>query len=231
MGTVIKAGAALKLKTRFKHLALRDHMAEARATLQSALDRAAEITEEANREAVQFRAEARATGFREGHGEGREAGLREGHDEAYRMAKEEFAAQQSHLASLLTQLANSFEAGKQELLERAERDLLGFAVALAGRMAKSAGQTDREVALHKVRAAIDGVGEWTDLLVRVNPMDHEAVGEYADHVRRSLDDRRHIRITDDATIEPGGCVVESNTVRVDATLETQYAEMVELLLG
>ena len=231
VGTVIKAGTTGKLMKGFERLALTDHMAEARAVVYAARDRATRTVAQARADAAKIHEEEREAGYQAGFTEGRIAGQATGRQEAYAKAKEEFHTQHERLASELAALISSFESLKCDLLEQTRRDLLVFALMVAERITKRAGVADRQMAVANAAEAIGRVGSWTDLVIRVHPSDLEAMGQYAQEVVRELTGKRHVRAVEEPSIEPGGCVVESAATRVDGTLGGQFNEVVQLLIG
>jgi len=231
VATVIKAGTAGKIVKRFEHLALRDHMADARAVVVAAQQRASAIVAQAERDGERIRREAHQNGYREGFEEGRAAGERVGRDQAFAEARQEFGRQQQQAASMLRGALDGFDAAKGELLERARHDVLGLAIALAERIAKRTGEVDREAAVANAREALRCVGARTDLTIRVHAADLDSMKSLAAELAEGLGDRAHVRVVEDASIDPGGCVVEAPPARVDATLAGQFREAVDLLLG
>ena len=231
MGTVIKAGSAAKLKKRFQHLVLDDHLAEARAVLLAARDRARDTVEQAESDAAVIREQAREEGYREGFARGQRDGEAAGRDEALAQAKEAFRRDQEHLVAHLNALIAEFESRKHDLVERAQRDLLAFALAIAERITQRTAALDREVVAANVARAVQHVGDWTDLILRVHPDDAAAIRMYAGRILHEFHETRHISVVEERGIGRGGCILETSQTCVDATLEAQFAEVVELLLG
>jgi len=87
VGTVIKKGAAAKLFNRFEPIALRDHVAEARAALAAARKEADQIVEAAREQARAIEAAAREEGYARGRREGVSEGLQAGRQEAFERVK------------------------------------------------------------------------------------------------------------------------------------------------
>jgi len=231
LGTVIKAGTSGKVLKGFERYSLTDHMAEARAVVFAAKHRADMIVKRAEGKAVELRDEARRAGYDVGFREGRIAGEKEGCDDAREQADACFAAQQEALLSTLSSMAAQIERSKRDLLEQAQHDLLAFAVTVAGHITKRAGAADEQIAVENAAEAIRHVGDWTDLVIRVHPRDGRALVTYAASLACELGEHHHVRVAEDDAIDPGGCVVESQHTRVDATLAEQFREVVTLLLG
>ncbi len=231
MGTVIKAGTIGRIKKRMETLRLNDHMAEARAVIQRARETANSILREAHEEAAILTKEAGERGYQDGHVLGREAGHEVGRKESFEEGKNEFRAEQDLLVSSLSEMLSRTQAEKQALLDRAERDLLSFAVMLSRRITKEAGVADRDVVIRNAREAIEHIGDFTDLTIRVNPVDVARMEIYAGSLAEQLGRLTHMRVMQDEKIVPGGCIVETPETHVDATLDAQFSQAASLLLG
>lgn len=231
MGTVIKAGSAAKLMKRFETLALKDHMAEAHAVVQSAHRHKARLIEGAQAEGDKIRTEADGRGYEDGFARGRREGEESGRKKAYADAKQGFLTEQAQLLSTVGALVAGLESMKENLMDQAQRDLLVFAVAVAERITKSTGLLDRQVVVANAKEAIRQIGARTDLVARANPVDLDALRKYAAELSSELGEESHFQLIEDANIEPGGCIVSSATSRVDATLSGQFEQAAAILLG
>ncbi len=231
MGTVIKAGAASRLVRGFERLALKDHLVEARAEVLAARREAQSIVQRAEEEAARLIEESNRLGYEAGIATGHAKGLLDGREEATAAVRAQFQEDAEAITKQLESLVAAFESQKSVLEERAKKDLLGFAVSLAERIVKRTAVLDRDVATANLSQAIRQMSGWTDLRVRVHAMDLETMRQYASHLVSTLTGQHHIEVMADAEIGPGGCVVESATTTVDATLESQYRQAACLLLG
>lgn len=231
MGTVIKAGSAPKLMKRFETLALKDHMAEAHEVVQSAYRYKAQVIAGAQVEGDEIRTEADRRGYEDGFTRGRREGEESGRKKAYADTKQEFRTEQAQLLSTVSALVTGLESMKEDLLDLAQRDLLVFAVAVAERITKRTGLLDRHVVVANAKEAIRQIGARTDLVARANPVDLDALRRYAAELSRELGEESHFQLIEDASIDPGGCVVSASISRVDATLSGQFEQAVAILLN
>lgn len=231
MGTVIKAGSAVKLMKRFEQLALKDHMAEAHSVVQSAHQYKTDVTEKARAEGVEIRKEADRRGFEDGFARGRREGEESGRTQAYADAMQEFRTEQAQLLSSVSALVTNLESMKEKLLDQAQRDVLVFAVTVAERITKSTGLLDRYAVVANAKEAIRQIGVRTDLVARVNPADLDALRRYATELSNELAQESHFQLIEDPDVEPGGCVISSPASSVDATLSSQFEQAAAILLG
>ena len=231
MSTIIKKGEKGELLRRLVSFDLADHLAEARQVVAAAEREAQRIVARAKVDGVRIRDEA----HRVGHGQGCQAGLAEGLEEGRARglaeATERFQAEHAGLAASMAAVIESIEEQKRDLLIRANRDLLEFAVALAHKVTRGVGEINRQAAVANAQEALRLVGKQTDLTVRINPRDADTLQRFAAELADKLREKQHLTITEDESIAPGGAVVVAGGMEVDAGIETQLEQVTTLLLG
>lgn len=228
--TVIKLGAQNPaLVKRLETINVSDHVAEARKVVERARATAAEILIRARREGGQIRRRAADQGFDQGFRQGYQAGEKAGTEAAFQKAREEFSQRHSQLAHALSSALREFEAAKENILIRAEHDVCIFAVRVAERVTGQVGRVSRDAAVENVKAALRSVSSATQLEIRVNPLDAETLERFADVLASQVGAALHVRVLPDSAISPGGCVLATPETTVDATLETQLAQIAELV--
>jgi flagellar assembly protein FliH len=153
---------------------------------------------------------------------GYEAGQAQGYADATRSAQAARAVEAQRVESLLAQLRGGFD----ELSTHTADALLDLALDVAAQVLRREVQTQRDAILPVVREAlalvIESHGHPT---VRLAPADFALV-------RQALqeDGRLHgCRCVEDASIQPGGCRVESAHGDIDATLATRWRRVVQSL--
>jgi flagellar assembly protein FliH len=213
MSTVIKAGQQHgKLLKRLETVDLADHLSEAYKIVEGAKREAARRISDAKVHAIEIREEAEKRGYRDGYEKGNAEGLIAGHEEGLRTATERFNAEQSDLCSAFSATIAEIDRQKRDLIIAANHDVLTFATTFAAKVAKRAVTLDASAASANLEEALRLVARKTDLVVRINPRDGETIRRFAD------------------TITPGGCVVTTDDTQVDATIETQVDQLVDLVL-
>jgi len=231
MPTVIKAGETGRLATRLNTIDLADHVREAQGIVERAIEEAATLISEAKASARQDLAEsfekARKEGFEKGFAEGETAGRAE----ALERGRQAFAEQHAGLAEMFRAGLEEIEANKVQLRLAAERDLLEFAVAIATKLTFAIGDLQREAARENFARALALVSEKSDVTVRCHPKDVAALRTFAESLADPIGPGRHVHLAADESIRAGGCVLQCGKAEVDATLETQIAELVTALMG
>jgi flagellar biosynthesis/type III secretory pathway protein FliH len=113
---------------------------------------------------------------------------------------------------------------RQQVMLRAERDLVTLALAIASRVVHREIRQDPAQLAAMARQAVARLGDRVDALVRLNPDDLAAVREAG-----AADDRATVQLVADANVPTGGCVVESAAGRVDTGLDAQMREIAKML--
>ncbi len=231
MSTVIKAGQAGRMLKRLGTVDLADHLAEARAVIEEAQRRAAQIVTQGRHEADRVIALGRQTGkeegYKEGLTEGRSAGFQAAHDEAV----ERFTREQSQIVAGMQDAIDQLDRMKEDLRIRAQGDLLDLAVQIARKLTFAIGSLHREAAAANLERAVQLTSLKTELTVAVHPADLASMQKFAPALTEKLNASVAMRVSADESVAPGGCIVRNDQVEVDARLNTQVDEIVALLLG
>lgn len=149
--------------------------------------------------------QARDAGFREGEAAGR-------------------AQAQAALTPVIERLARSIDelaALRPRLREQAEAGLIRLAVAIARRVVRRELTVDPGAITGLVKAALEQLAAHEGLRVRVHPEHEAAVRSCLAGVGGAAD----IEVTGDAALERGSAVFETARGTLDASAETQLAEI------
>ena len=231
MSTVIKAGEAARIVGRLSTVDLADHLAEARAVVDDARQRASQIIGDTEAQAERVLDESRESGYREGYQRGFAEGKQAGHQTAYDESIRLFTTEHSDVVASMNQAIAELDAAKEDLMIAAEKDLLDFAVMLAKKLTFAIGRLYPEAVVENFKRALRLVESNTNLTVRVHPDQIASIDTFAETVLKRGDASRVVELVPDKSIAPGGCKVDSDRAGVDATLETQVEQIVALLLG
>jgi flagellar assembly protein FliH len=145
---------------------------------------------------------------------GRRAGIAEGRQEAAQDFERQIAECRQHLATSLGRMAER----EQELRRDHERLFAELALEIASRIVRERIDAGDPVAARALREAVEALPAPGPLRARVHPSDLEPV-------RRELAAaplRREVELAADEAIERGGCVVESASGTLDATLQAAF---------
>jgi flagellar assembly protein FliH len=157
---------------------------------------------------------------KEAHGEGFEAGRKEG------LAKAQ--AESEALVGSLRSILNTLSTPLSEMDDQIESELVQLAIIAARHVLRREVKTDAAQILAAVREAM-GVLPVAARNVRLHlhPEDAAIVRE-----RMNLNEGETAwRIVEDPSMSRGGCVVHTETSRIDASVESRLAAVMAAMLG
>jgi flagellar assembly protein FliH len=163
--------------------------------------------------------------------EGLELGRADAVQIAAKAERERVAGEAAGVVRLLHQAAAAIEAKRSELAAAAERDLLKLALAVAAKIVKAAVADGRPVAQENLRRAVELTARRGEIKVLLSPEDAARIEEFLPDLRREFSDLHQIALEPDASVAPGGVVVQSREGSVDATISAQLEEIERGLLG
>jgi flagellar assembly protein FliH len=146
--------------------------------------------------------DAFATAYAQGEKAGHEAGAKRADAMLRRMAD----------------TLKELEELRQTLIRQTERQVVQLALSIAQRILRREVDVDQELTCAMARVALDRLGDAASTRVRLNPDDHAAIT--ASHGPAWAG--RNVTIEADASINRGGCLIESPFGFVDASVEAQF---------
>lgn len=210
---------------------LSDIEAQAGAIISAAEARAAQLLNEAEagcRELADKAAEeGRARGVEEGRKEGLRLGADEAREDAYAKAHDEIA----ELTATLVKACENFSNAKDGLYQQAQQDLLDLSLLIARKIVAREIDGDAHVTADNLQRCLETLSNRKNLTVRVAPMVVRTVEERLEELSKRMSDLSAVRVMGDEEVSPGGCVISGESGMVDATIETQFAEVERILFG
>lgn len=190
-------------------------------------------------EAIQREAheEGFAAGYQEGRREGREQGYKkgqhEGHAEGYQRGYAEGLAGGRDDVLLrvqkLDQILGFIGRPLEQLDAAVEEELTWLATEIARQLVRRELRNSPGEVVAAVREAVGLLPvASTDVQVRLHPEDAQLIREVLSLGR---DDQPVWRIVEDQTLSRGGCVVNTDLSRIDATLEKRLGAVIATVLG
>ncbi len=129
--------------------------------------------------------------------------------------------------AMLRRLAQTIEelgALRTQMVHQTERQMVQLAIAVARRVVGREIALDGDLIVAMARVALDRLGERTPATIRLHPEDLAAIGqaEWAGP---------HVRVVGDPTLSRGGCLVESEFGLIDASVDAQFEQLAQAMLG
>jgi len=177
------------------------------------IERAAEIVQQAHKEARHIHAEAEARG----RAEGEAAGLAE--------ARERLADVEAALRGTIEGLV----AASEEAVCCAEERAVELALVLTTKILGVALETEPELVLEIVRGTLRRLAERDVIVVEVSPADHELVAAAMSEITEQLGGVHRFEVLAERRVERGGCIVRTQDRELDGQLSTQLDRATEAL--
>ena len=152
--------------------------------------------------------------------------LEQARDEGRRAGREEASARLEEALTTLNQAVKE----REQIVKDAENEILRLSLKIAEQIIRSEVSLHRDVSLNIVSEAIGRVSDREQIIVRVNREDAEYLKRYKDRLAGMLDGVKSFSILEDANVEPGGCIIETNLGFVDARISTKLKAIEEALL-
>ena len=224
---LLKASAAPANVTAFS---MRDVEEQAKALLLRARQAAERILAEAQREGAEFKRLAHAEGLEEGRREGLARGVEEGRALGKQQALDEHRDRFTQAVAALNEAMSDLEASRAELEAAALEEVVGLSIAVARRVTKRQGLIEPEVLTENLREAMKLVVHGGDVKVAIHPSQRQALEVALPALRLEVPRLGHVELTDDPSVDPGGCRIYAGGGLVDATLDEQLDRVVADLL-
>jgi flagellar assembly protein FliH len=119
---------------------------------------------------------------------------------------------------------------RRRLLRDSEEDLLKLSILVARKIVHQEIAQDRGILAKVVAAAIDGISERDDIVVRLHPEDYRQVTTHKQHYLNNMNAERPISLKADEAVSFGCCIIETVMGEIDARLETQLEEIHKRLI-
>lgn len=198
--------------------------------LMQARAEAENIVKDAQRESERLIGEASDKGHEEGLKRGIEAGHLQGATEAREQVLEEYTDVLKTLQDRWIETLNSWESERNEMLLTAREEVLTFAFLLAEKIVHRVIEFNPDVVQDQVDAALRLITTPTSVCVAINPRDRKVLESALPDILESIRTLEHIELIEDEAMMRGGCRVLTKSGEVDATIDTQFARIVETLL-
>lgn len=152
--------------------------------------------------------------FAKGYAQGERAGIEAGGKRAEAMLR--------RVAQTLTDLSGL----RETLIQQTERQMVQLALTIARRIVLREVTLDPELIAAMAHVALKKLGTASPATIRLNPEDYTVVAHDGERWGGG-----QVNVVPDPAIARGGCLVESEFGRIDASIERQFDEMTRALLG
>lgn len=152
-----------------------------------------------------------------------------GYQRGLEAGKAEFDASVAGSAEALRRVSEGIEQARKAFLESLEPQVIELTQTLVAAVVNREARTDPELVRVTARRALEALLDREGLVIHVNPADLDAMRAHKVSLLEEFDGVRDCAVRPDDSIAPGGCLVESELMLVDARLEAQLERVFDAL--
>jgi flagellar assembly protein FliH len=182
---------------------------EAAKIVEDAKNQAETITKEAQEKVEKLESDAHTKGYNEGHEEGFEAGRGEA----------------QRLIDQLHMIINMAIAKRNEIIDESETQLINLVLMIANKVVKVISENQKNVVVNNVIQALRKLKTRGDVIIRVNLTDVQLTSDHVKDFMRMVENIKSITVVEDSTVDPGGCIIETDFGEIDARISSQLDEI------
>lgn len=150
-----------------------------------------------------------------------ESGLRQGEKAGMELAEKKVEAMMARYAQSIAELARLRSA----LYARAEKEVVQLALEVAKKIVHREIRADREIIQTLVKVALGHVAVKSPVTIRLHPDDYDYLNGHRGRLVQDGGEEREIVLQADASIERGGCLIQTEAGDVDARIEEEFREV------
>jgi flagellar biosynthesis/type III secretory pathway protein FliH len=149
--------------------------------------------------------------------------------EGERRAREQAGPVHERQQALLASAVTAFERARAMTIKKAEEEVADLALAIASKIVHESVDEKRDLVQRQVREAIARVRDSREVLIRVHPEDRASIECLRAALVLLFEGPVTMKIEGDLGVARGGCVLETPTRLIDATIDAQLARLGEAL--
>lgn len=155
------------------------------------------------------------------------AAIEKAQQEAQAAFETEITERIGEIRDNFAQTIREIDGLREEISLRVEKDVVELALEIAKKVVGREVKFDHEIALTLIKVSLKKIHSRAVAQVHLNPEDFA----YVESHRQKIDYRGSLEFIEDRSISSGGCLIHTETGDVDATIESQFAEISHGLLG
>ena len=154
-----------------------------------------------------------------------ESGLSEGEARGFENATTQF----QQASQTLTNLIESVNENQQQIIKQSETFCLSLIFSMVEKIVSTMSEQQKElvqVVLKRVLKEAEVAGR---VKILVNPRDLAGIQEMESELRQHIPDLKELGVSADESVAAGGCIIETDLGKLDASINTQLKEMTDKL--
>lgn len=139
---------------------------------------------------------------------------------------------QRRIETIITQFKEillEIECQRKDLYKAFEKEMLLLVLDISKKVIRHELKLHEDIILATLQGAIQYVVDRRKLVVHLNPVDYQYLLAHPEGLPLPLDEAGAVKVIEDHSIARGGCFLETSFGEVDATVESQFNEIVRLI--
>ncbi|MDR2758105.1 MAG: flagellar assembly protein FliH, partial [Spirochaetaceae bacterium] len=117
-----------------------------------------------------------------------------------------------------------------EILAETEQQIIDLVLLISRKVIKVISENQRNVVISNVVQALRKVKGRGNIIIRVNLVDIKLTTEHTKKFIQLLEGTQSVQVVEDSSVDPGGCIIETDFGDVDARISSQLAELESKIL-
>lgn len=198
---------------------------EAQVVKRAAEDEAEKIVADAAEKARQIETDSLAA-FENERKDAEESGRVAGREAGFTEGKEEVARLVGRTQVILERAQDK----RAEILAETEQQIIDLVLLISRKVIKVISENQRNVVVSNVAQALRKVKGRGNIIIKVNMLDLKLTTEHKKEFIEMVEGAKSIQVVEDTTVDPGGCVIETDFGEIDARISSQLAELEQKIL-
>ena len=193
---------------------------EAQSLKRAAQDEAENLVAEAKQKAKEIE-DASRLAFETERKEAEERGRAAGRETGFAEGKAEVERLIERTQTVLERAQDK----RAEILGETEQEIIDLVLLISRKVIKVISENQRNVVISNVVQALRKVKGRGNIIIRVNMADVKLTTEHVKDFIKMLEGSKSIQVVEDSTVDPGGCLIETDFGEIDARISSQLAEL------
>ncbi len=151
----------------------------------------------------------------------REEGEKIGRDEGFGEGRKELERLIQRFHSIIDKAIDK----REDMVKQTETQIIDLVLLMTRKVVKVITENQRNVVINNIRQALNKLKARGEITIRVNIVDLDLATEHTQDFLDMVEKADGVRILEDSSIEPGGCIIETNLGQVDARISSQLKEI------
>jgi len=153
-------------------------------------------------------------------------GLEMGKTEGFEQGKQEA----ERLVDRVHVILNKTIERRAEIIDESEAQIVGLVLTISRKVVKVLTENQRNVVINNVLQALRKLKNKSDVMIRVNIDDLKVTTDHIKEIVARIERVGNVSVMEDSTVDPGGCIIETDFGEIDARISSQFKEIEEKIL-